>query len=239
MASIIRDKYFGINIEKLSPDELLGPLNEIEKKFSPSCLFLIGNRKLMHLPRVSIIGTRNPSDKGLENTCKLTKCLIEKNIVIVSGLAIGIDTVAHKTSIENHGNTIAVLGNPLDKYYPTSNHDLQNEIMKHHLVISQFPIGTPIQRKNFPMRNRTMALISNVSIITEAGENSGTIHQGWEALRLGRPLFILEDMVNNKKLKWPHQLIEYGAKILSIEKLKNVFESLPHPVEGLENNVAF
>ena len=234
------NKISELGIEKVTPDELIGPLNDIEKKFAPPYLFLKGNRKLIDThPRVSIIGTRHPSEGGINNTSKLTKFLLKNEVVIVSGLALGIDTVAHKTAIENGGRTIAVLGTPLNKYYPKQNSDLQDEIARDNLVISQFSLGSAIQRKNFPLRNRTMALLSHVSIIVEAGEGSGTIHQGWEALRLGRPLFLIEDIIKNKNLKWPHKLIGYGAKILPISQAKFVLESLPVPILEAGNYATF
>ena len=83
--------------------------------------------------------------------------------------------------------TIAVLGTDLDDCYPPENRPLQERLMREHLVISQFPSGTPSRRTNFPRRNRTMALLTDATVIIEAGESSGTLDQGWEALRLGRP----------------------------------------------------
>ena len=223
-------------IEKITPDELIGPLNDIEKKFAPPFLFLKGNCKLIDIhPRVSIIGTRHPSEGGINNTSILTKFLLKNQVVIVSGLALGIDTVAHRTAIDNGGKTIAVLGTSLDKHYPKQNSDLQDKIARDYLVISQFTLGSAIQSRNFPMRNRTMALLSHISIIVEAGAGSGTIHQGWEALRLGRPLFIIEDIIKNKSLKWPHQLIEYGAKILPMSETNALLESLPVPMREVGN----
>ncbi|MFH1637917.1 MAG: DNA-processing protein DprA [Candidatus Woesearchaeota archaeon] len=228
------------NIERVTPDDLIGSLNDIEKKFAPLYLFLRGNPNIVNQgPRVSIIGTRKPSKKGIDNALILTKSLVKKGVVIVSGLAEGIDTVAHRTAIESGGKTIAVLGTPLDKYYPLNNRQLQNEIMENHLAISQFPLGSPIMRKNFPLRNRTMALLSHVSIIIEAGERSGTQHQGWEALRLGRRLFILEDIIQNNKLKWPQEMIKYGAEILQIKNTHPVFEALPICEQEVEANVTF
>jgi len=225
---------------KITPEDLIGPLNDVEKKFAQPYFFIKGSSNIIdNFPKVSIIGTRQPTEKGKENTVILTKYLVKNNVVIVSGLARGIDTIAHKTAIENGGKTIAVLGTPLNKYYPAENRHLQDEIMEKHLAISQFPLGSPIQRKNFPLRNRTMALLSHASIIVEAGEYSGTIHQGWEALRLGRPLFIIEDIVKNKDLKWPHKLIQYGAEVLPIDKIEVVLETLPVPVRGLIDNVNF
>ena len=217
------------NILKVRIEELIGPLNEIEKRYAPLWFYVAGNRSIVqHSPRVSIIGTRSPSEEGLKNAENLVKYLVKQDIVIVSGLALGIDTIAHKTTISQGGKTIAVLGTPIDQCYPKENCDLQEEIIRNHLVISQFQSGYPIQRKNFPIRNRTMALISDASIIVEAGDTSGSLHQGWEALRLGRSLFILDSVADNRKLRWSSEMIKYGAKIISLKNMtKELFEVLP------------
>ncbi len=215
------------DIKSITADQLIGPLNDVEEKYAPKTLFFKGNFNIVdEAPRISIIGTRDPTEKGIKNTQILTEFLVENGITIVSGLAKGVDTVAHKTAIEKGGKTIAVLGTPLDKYYPKENSILQDEIAKNHLLISQFPLNSPVQRNNFPTRNRTMALISHVSIIVEAKEHSGTIHQGWEALRLGRRLFIVEDIA---KMGWTKKFIDYGAEVLSMDHLKVTLESLPVP----------
>ena len=222
--------------EKIDLENLVGPLNDIEKKYSPKKLFCAGNKQLLKSARkISIIGTRKPSKKGLENTQKITEFLVKHQTTIVSGLAKGIDTTAHKTAIQNEGKTIAVLGTPLNKFYPIENKELQQEIMQDHLAISQFEENTPVYPTNFPARNRVMALISDASIIIEAGEKSGTTHQGWEALRLGRELFILEDVVNDKNLTWPKKLLDYGAKILKINDLSVLLDNLPELIENTEN----
>lgn len=222
------------------PDDLIGPLNEIEKKYAPPKLFLKGNRHLFdNLPRVSVIGTRRPSKEGIANAHKIVSLFAKKGVIIVSGLALGIDTIAHRTTIEYGGSTIAVIGTPIDKYYPPENRELQNEIIKNHLLVSQFTVGSPIERRNFPMRNRTMALLSHASIIVEANDDSGSIHQGWEALRLGRPLFILKNLAENGNLTWPEKLMEYGAYIIPISKIDSVFESIPLPAKELENPCSF
>jgi DNA processing protein len=216
------------SIERVLPTELLGPLNDIEEKYAPSELFAAGNKKLVQENRrISIIGTRNPSRKGAENAQKIVAFLVKNDVVIVSGLAKGIDTIAHKKAIEDDGRTIAVLGTPITDYYPKENKQLQDKIMTEHLVLSQFKTGSGIHPSHFPIRNRTMALISHASIIIEAGEKSGTMHQGWEALRLGRPLFIVEDLANNKELTWPSKLIDYGAEVLSMNNLDVILNILP------------
>ena len=145
----------------------------------------------------------------------------------VSGTA-----AAHRAAIKEGGRTIAVLGTPLDRVYPKENFQLQEIIMRHHLVISQFPIGYPIQPKNFVLRNRTMALISNASIIVEAKDDSGSLHQGWEALRLGRPLFIWSSTVNDSSLDWPKKMVMYGA--VELTDPEQVLDVLPSRERILE-----
>jgi DNA processing protein len=88
-------------------------------------------------------------------------------------------------------------------------------------------MGYPVQRKNFPLRNRTMALISHATVIIEAGETSGSLSQGWEALRLGRQLYVTKSIAENRDLKWPEEMLGYGAKILSDDTLEEFFEFLP------------
>ncbi|MBU2561450.1 MAG: DNA-protecting protein DprA [Nanoarchaeota archaeon] len=228
------------NIRSGTPEKLVGPLNDIEKKFAPAKLYFIGNEELLSKhPRVSIIGTRKPSERAKEYTHSLTTFLVVNKCVIVSGLAKGIDSIAHRTAIDKKGDTIAVLGNPLDTYYPEENRILQDKIMKDHLLISQFPIGSAIQRKNFPIRNRTMALLSDASIIVEASKGSGTIHQGWEALRLGRPLYIIEDEKKENDLGWASDLIKYGAEIVPISQMKIILESLPTQIEMVIESAPF
>lgn len=207
----------GLEYSSINAEKLLGrALNDIEKKYAPESLYVKGALEVpLPCPKVSVIGSRKTSQHGLESAQKIAKTLVENQVIVVSGLAEGIDTAAHETAIRMNGRTIAVIGTPLDKVFPRKNFDLQQEIMKNHLVVSQFPIGHPTTPKDFVLRNRTMALISDASVIIEAGETSGSLHQGWETLRLGRPLFIWESVVNNKELKWPRKMIEYGAVELS------------------------
>lgn len=210
---------------------LLGrQLNDIEKKFAPEKIYYKGPMQIpLPCARVSIIGTRQPSEEGLLAAEEVSKILIEYNVVIVSGLAKGIDTIGHKTAIKDGGKTIAVIGTPLDKTYPKENTELQEEIMKNHLVISQYPVGHKTTRKDFVFRNRTMALISDASVIVEAGESSGSLYQGWETLRLGRQLFICKSVVQNPKLKWPKEMLEYGA--IELDEPVDILDNLPSNVK--------
>jgi DNA processing protein len=213
---------------EFAPEELLGPLNEVEKKNAPARLYVAGHREILDFgARVSIVGSRRASRRGLDDAGALSEKLASQGVVIVSGLAEGIDTSAHMAAIGARGRTVAILGTPLDEFYPAKNRDLQALIMREHLCLSQFPAGAPSQRGNFPMRNRTMALVSDATVIVEAGDKSGSLHQGWEALRLGRPLFLLESVVEDSSLAWPREMERYGAQVVSLTALDLVFEFLP------------
>lgn len=222
-----------------SPEELLGPLNEVEKKNAPKKLYVAGDKGILEQGgRVSIVGSRKVSPMGLKRTSSLCQILVERGVVVVSGLAEGVDTAAHEAAISLGGRTIAVLGTPLDTAFPAKNRSLQDTIMKEHLAMSQFPPSSPSKRGNFPMRNRTMALISDATVIVEAGEKSGTVHQGWEALRLGRPLFLMESLVKNEALTWPKEMLSYGAEPLSRESVEMFFELLPERTSGEASSFA-
>ena len=200
----------------LSPKDLLGrDLNEFEVRNAPQQLYIKGPMDIPLLrPKVSVVGTRKPTKAGIQETQAIVSMLVDENITVVSGLAMGIDTIAHRTTITQGGLTVAVLGTPLDIQYPKSNYSLQNEIAAGHLLVSQFPIGYPINKGNFVRRNRTMALISDATVIVEAGNGSGTIHQGWEALRLGRPLFVCRPAAEAQPA-WFKEMTQYGARILT------------------------
>lgn len=210
-----------------TPAEALGILNEVEKKNSPKELYIEGDVSLLAKgAKVSVIGSRKASKRGLEGAAKLVSRLVADDVIIVSGLAEGIDTVAHTTAIEHGGRTVAIIGTPLSECYPPSNQELQNLIAKDHCLVSQFK-HTPWTKKNFVLRNRTMALISDATIIVEASEGSGTMHQAWEALRLGRPLYIFESFYNDESLAWAQELVKYGARSLNKESLDELIDHLP------------
>jgi len=223
-----------------TPEQLLGPLNEVEQKHAPKVLFYAGDTGIFsHGARVSIVGSRDASSNGLARASKLASLLVERGIVVVSGLARGIDTAAHTTAIEKGGRTIAVLGTPLDRTYPKENTELQRRIMEDHLAISEFPVGYSTSPASFPIRNRTMALLSDATVIIEASDNSGSLHQGWEALRLGRRLYITNSSATDKRLNWPAKFISYGACVLADDSLEEFFDSLPPRAEVQDAAVPF
>jgi DNA processing protein len=165
---------------------------------------------------VAVVGTRNPTRDGVARTKKLVKALVKDDLTIVSGLAAGIDTVAHETAIAEGGRTIAVIGTPLSEVYPRENASLQRKIASEFLVISQVPVKRYERqdyRKNrlfFPERNITMSALTEATIIVEAGETSGTLIQARAALQQGRELFILDNCFR-KGLSWPQKFADKGA----------------------------
>jgi DNA processing protein len=220
--------------ETVTPADVLGPLNAVETKYAPKQLYLRGERELLRFgPRVSIVGSRRASEQGLSRARQLARSLAQHHVTVVSGLAVGIDTAAHEEAIKAGGRTIAVLGTPLDEFYPKENRLLQEEIGRDHLLVSQFQIVHPALPMNFPIRNRTMALLTDATVIVEAGQKSGTVHQGWEALRLGRLLFLLENVAEDPKLSWPGEMVSYGAQVLTRANLDVVIENLPALTDDL------
>jgi DNA processing protein len=223
----------GKKISTYAPSALLGrSLNDVERKFAPSKLYAAGSMQIpLPRPRVAMVGSREATPKSVADAEAIAKTLTRESVVIVSGLAKGIDSAAHKAAIDSGGQTIAVLGTPLDRVYPQENAQLQAEIIKHHLAISQYEIGSVVARSNFVRRNRTMALIADASVIVQAGESSGSLSQGYEALRLGRPLFIWKTLFESS-LKWPKEMVRYGAMTLSDPK--ELLENLPSKKSVLE-----
>jgi DNA processing protein len=223
------------SFRKISLQDLLGrPLNDIEQKNAPEALYIKGKIELpLPGPRVSIVGSRKASLNGLADSRMITNELVTNNVLIVSGLAEGIDTSAHTSAIKKGGQTVAVLGTPLDKSFPAKNFELQQKMMREYMAISQFEVDEAVKPKNFVIRNRTMALISDATIIVEASDRSGSLHQGWEAIRLGRPLFIWKSILNHK-VTWHKKMIEYGALVL--ENPTDVLEVLPtsSPIEEIQ-----
>lgn len=199
-------------------EELVGELNQHELKHAPTELFLAGRPRLLRRrPRISVVGTRSPSDAGVRLAAAVAKTVVEAGGVVVSGLAKGIDTTALSTAMAYGGDVIGVIGTPLTKAYPAENRDLQNRIASKHLLVSQFVEGTPTGKYSFPLRNRTMALLSDATVIIEAGETSGTQHQGWEAIRLGRALLLPASLVADG-VTWAASMLTYGATTYSSEE---------------------
>lgn len=181
-------------------------------------LYYKGNIGYLNAPKsVAVVGSRKPSPEGIIRARKLAKMLVDNDIVVFSGLAEGIDTIAHTTTIKEGGRTVAVIGTPLNEYYPKQNKPLQDYISQNHLLVSQIPfLKYSIQdyrfnRGFFPERNKTMSALSDATVIVEASETSGTLIQAKAALDQGRKLFILQNCFENKNISWPERFEREGA----------------------------
>lgn len=171
-------------------------------------LWVAGDVSLVHHPAVAIVGTRNVSAAGAKRAQELAADLASLGVVVVSGLAAGVDTHALTAALEAKGRTIAVIGTPIDRAYPAANKRLQERIYERDLLVSQFPPGSPVFPSNFPQRNKTMAALTDATVIIEASDTSGTLHQAAECTRLGRWLFIAESVVKDASLTWPARFLE-------------------------------
>lgn len=213
--ALINKTHLNFDITFFETDDYPEKLNDA-KAPSP-LLYYQGYLDLLDFPSVSVVGTRKPTEEGGLRTRKLVKHLVDDGFVIMSGLAAGIDTAAHKAAIEFQGKTVAVIGTPLTESYPTQNQSLQKMIAKEHLLITQVPFlkykaqDFKLNRFFFPERNKTMSALSLATIIVEAGEKSGSLIQARAALSQGRKLFILDNCFQNSSLTWPHALLKKGA----------------------------
>lgn len=170
-------------------------------------VYAAGDLQLLKRRCVSIVGTREASEDGWRRAQRLARELAQAGIVVMSGLARGIDTAALGGSIDSGGDVIAVIGTPLDKAYPAENASLQEVIFRKHLLLSPFPSGERVYPSNFPKRNKVMAALSDATVIVEASDTSGTLHQAAECQRLGRWLFILRSVIDNPAVTWPKRFI--------------------------------
>lgn len=188
-------------------------------------LYYAGNPELLQRPTVAIVGTRKPTKEGVARATRLARELTQAGIVVVSGLAAGVDTAAHTSAIANKGRTIAVIGTPLDRAYPAQNSRLQEEIYRNHLLISPFKPGARISGRNFAFRNTIMAAICDVTVVVEAGETSGTTHQAKACVDKNRWLFFLRSMVDNGP-KWPKSFLNTFEMARVLEQTSDVLEVL-------------
>jgi DNA processing protein len=200
-----------VNGEREYPARLRHAVHPVE------LLYFQGHWDLVHTKSVAVVGTRKPTDDGVARTRQLVRDLVKDGYTIVSGLAEGVDTAAHRAAIEFGGQTIAVIGTPIGHVYPKANAELQQLIAENYLLISQVPVERYDQqdfrgnRFFFPERNKTMAALTDATIIVEAGETSGTLIQARAAIQQGRKLFILNSCFERGDLTWPARFEAEGA----------------------------
>ena len=181
----------------------------------PLCLYIRGKLPENFERSIAIVGSRRISRYGRDAAEMFAREAVECGFTVYSGLAAGIDTVAHRTVTENNGRTIGVLGAGLMHMYPQENIALAREIIANGgAVISEFPLNYPISRHNFPRRNRIVAAMSRATLVVEAGVESGALITAHQAAELGRDVFAVPGRLDNAQAKGCHQLIKEGAGLV-------------------------
>lgn len=217
----------GIHILTLNEEEYPFLLKQIYDP--PIVLYIKGKILKEEKNSIGIVGSRRPSIQGRLNAEKFALELASRGWAVVSGMARGIDTSAHRGALKAKGRTIAVLGSGIDVVYPPENKGLMKEVEKDGMVISEFPLGTLPNRENFPRRNRVISGLSLGIIVVEAAEKSGALITASFALEQGREVFAVPGNVNLPTTKGCHQLIKDGAKLVhGIEDILEEFGSVPN-----------
>lgn len=189
----------------------------------PLLLFARGNLGLLSRKITVIVGSRNPTFYSRRILSKLIPNLVKQGYVIASGLAKGVDAIAHQETLKADGDTIAVIGNGLNHFYPRQNQDLQVEIFKRGLVLSEYLLDTPSMPFRFPERNRILAGLSENVIVAEARKRSGSLITANLALEENRNIFAIPGPVDSKLSEGPNYLIAAGAQPIVNFDLKDVW----------------
>lgn len=194
-------------------DPLFPPLLK-EISDPPPILYVLGSPQLLSAPGIAMVGARAASSYGLQVAERLAMELSRHDLVITSGLALGIDTAAHRGALAAGGKTIAVMGCGLDIIYPSQNQKLHGQIAAHGAIISESPLGTQPEAFRFPARNRIISGLSLGVVVVEAAHRSGTLITAHQALEQGRDVFAIPGRIDSPKSEGCHRLIQEGAKLV-------------------------
>lgn len=209
----------------LTLDSPLYPEQLRHLHYPPLVLFYAGRRELLQKRLLGFVGAREASSYGRKVVEKFVPEMVAANYVIVSGLARGIDSYAHQATLASNGFTIGVLGNGLDVYYPAENRRLYEILQKQHLVISEYPRGTPPKKYHFPQRNRIIAGLCQGLCVVEAKARSGSLITAQQALEAGREVFAIPGEILSGRQDGCHSLIQDGAKC--VYRPSDLLEELP------------
>jgi DNA processing protein len=195
---------------------------------APLLLYVRGDVKVLSQYAVAVVGTRRPSAYGSSVAHRLAHDLAQRQLMVVSGLARGVDSAAHRGALEAQGKTVAVLGSGLDVIYPRENKRLAEEIAKCGAVISEFPLGTGPTPENFPIRNRIISGLALGVVVVEAAEYSGSLITARLALEQNREVFAVPGNITSAQSFGPNHLIKQGAKL--VDQWMDVVEEFPAEV---------
>lgn len=204
----------------------------------PPVLYVKGSLEKKDAVAVGIVGTRKITSYGKMVCEYLVRELSAAGITVVSGLARGVDTIAHQTAVNEKGRTIAVLGNGLSHHYPPENRKLEDKIAENGAVVSEFSMHTKPDKQNFPRRNRLISGLSLGVVVIEADEKSGALITAKSAIEQGRDVFAIPGNIFSKYSRGPHKLIKDGAKLVeSVDDIINEINVLKNFVKKTKDNL--
>jgi DNA processing protein len=190
----------------------------------PPAFYYSGRRELLNRPSIAIVGSRNATPQGIDNAQAFAAALSAAGFTIVSGLALGIDTAAHRGGLSGGGSSVAVIGTGPDRIYPAANRDLGHRLAAEGGLLSEFPLGTPPLPANFPRRNRLLSGLARGVLVVEATLASGSLITARFAAEQGREVFAIPGSIHSPFSKGSHRLIRDGAKL--VETAQDVLEEL-------------
>jgi len=224
-------KASGMGVKIVALDEPGYPERLREIYDPPVVLFVRGNVEVLSNPGIALVGTRHPTPYGLGMAERLSRDLAARGLVIISGMARGVDTASHRGAIAANSKTVAVFGTGIDVIYPKENTRLADQILAlGGAVVSEFPIGTFAAPQNFPIRNRIISGMSVGVLVIEAAEYSGTRITARCALEQNRDVYAVPGNVTNKNSWGPNTLIKQGATLVAT--WEDVWEGLPADIQG-------
>jgi DNA processing protein len=197
----------------------------------PVLLYVRGDAQILNAPSLSIVGTRRPTVYGTQMAERMGRDLAARGLVIISGLARGIDAIAHRGTTSVGGKGIAVLGTGIDVCYPKENKKLFEKVLENGAIISELPTGSHPAPENFPVRNRIIAGMPLGVVIVEGKQYSGSLITARLAMEFGREVFGVPGNVTQEVSFAPNQLIKQGAKLVT--SAEDVIEELPTPIRAV------
>ncbi|HEV8095493.1 MAG TPA: DNA-processing protein DprA [Burkholderiales bacterium] len=205
-------------------DDPAYPKALLEISDPPALLYTVGRVELLSQPALAVVGSRNATAQGARNAQAFARALSDSGLTIVSGLALGVDAAAHRGGLEGRNSTIAVLGTGVDIIYPPGNAALAREIAGRGLLVSEFALGFPATKQNFPRRNRVISGLTLGTLVVEAALSSGSLITARAALEQGREVFAVPGSIHSPLSKGCHSLIKSGAKL--VESAEDVLSEL-------------
>lgn len=215
----------GTDRHVLTLGDALYPPELLQMADPPLMLYVLGDvQALHHRSRLAIVGSRNPTPQGEANARQFAQALGEAGVCVVSGLALGVDGAAHDGALLGGAPTVAVVGTGLDRVYPKRHLALAHRIAAQGAIVSEYPLGTPPLRENFPQRNRIIAGLSQGTLVVEAAVQSGSLITARLAAEQGREVFAIPGSIHSPQARGCHALIRQGAKL--VESAQDILEDL-------------